>query len=263
MGIEDLRCPRDRAPLEFRPGLDSGAGRESPTLLCTACRWISPLSNGIPDLPPPDHWEPDAAETVRREQAFRDDDSVRYDGMLGLRLFSHFELPLLLSGLRGADARVAEVGCGTGRVTLRLAALGARVLAVDHSLASLNRLQAKLSAPGRDAVQLVRSDATQIPVADGWATHVVSAQLLEHVPTEALRRRVIAEMARVLRPGGRLALTAYRALPWLRQEGFHSGELYFHRFRREELARLLDPWFDVTELTGRLGYVWLVRGRRR
>ncbi len=97
-----------------------------------------------------------------------------------------------------AGARVVEVGAGTGIATRALRSRGAIVLPVDHGAAMLARLQA------RDAAfpPAVRADAHALPVRDGWADLVCYAQAW-HWPDF---QRATSEAARVLRPGGALAV---------------------------------------------------------
>jgi hypothetical protein len=91
--------------------------------------------------------------------------------------------------------------------------------------------------------------------------------MLEHLPTPEMRERAVAEMARALEAGGRLALSAYWHAPLLRRllaaEGRHSGTIFFHRFTRPEFERLLAPHFAVERLTGQLVYILLAHCSRR
>ena len=213
-------------------------------------------------------WSDVEAREVEAEASQRDQEAGQYDGLLGLRLLSLLEIPATLQPLWVSAAdQVVESGCGTGRMTRVLARTGARIIACDHSLESLRRLGASLDEAGRKAVQLVRADAAYLPVRDGWATRALSCQMLEHLPSEALRRSAVAELARVLRSEGRLALSAYWHAPALRwllsREGHHSGKIFFHRFTRAELAGLLEPHFRLDALTGRLVYILLVHARKR
>lgn len=246
-----LRCPDDGSPLLA----------EGSTAVCPACgRRCEPVDGIYPLLP-----SGETPRDVAAERAQRDREARQYDHLLALRLLSLVEIPLTLDPLRLTPAdRVVDVGCGTGRLSLPLLAAGVECVCVDHSLESLRVLRGKLPAGAR--VTLVQGDASRLPVCDGWATAVVSSQMLEHLPTPELRSTAVSEMARVLQPGGRLALTAYWHAPLLRpvlqREGRHSGEIFFHRFERKELRRLLAPHFRVDRLTGRLVYVLLVHGTR-
>ena len=100
------------------------------------------------------------------------------------------ETPLLLPRLEGRD--VVDLGCGQGHYARLARTLGARlVVAVDFAEPMLAR------AP-RPAVL---ADAARLPLRDACADVVVAALLLSFVPERA---RVLAEIARVLRPGGAL-----------------------------------------------------------
>ncbi len=97
-----------------------------------------------------------------------------------------------------AGARIVEVGAGTGIATRALRAQGAAVLPVDHSAAMLVRLQQR----GSQFPTAVRADAHALPVRTGWADLVCYAQAW-HWTDPA---RATSEAARVLRPGGALAV---------------------------------------------------------
>jgi SAM-dependent methyltransferase len=106
---------------------------------------------------------------------------------------------LLAESLAGAPGPVLEIGIGTGRVALPLVAAGVPLVGVDLSPAMLARLRAK-----DPAVPVVVGDATRLPVAD----RTVGATLLAHVlHLVADWRMVVAEVERVLRPGGVLLAT--------------------------------------------------------
>ena len=106
--------------------------------------------------------------------------------------------------------RVLDCGLGTGT----LAAAFARavpgvtiVTGIDVSLAMLRHAAANLAAAGVTA-DLQRADARCLPYRGGEFDTVLSAHMLEHVPAP---RVALAEMARVLRPGGLLIIVAVRA----------------------------------------------------
>jgi SAM-dependent methyltransferase len=92
---------------------------------------------------------------------------------------------------------VVDLGAGTGKLTRSLVALGHRVTAVEPIPEMLAQLRA--SAPGAIALE---GNAESIPLADGSADVVTAAQAF-HWFDHAVALR---EIARVLRPGGRLAL---------------------------------------------------------
>ena len=98
-------------------------------------------------------------------------------------------------------AVVVDAGCGAGEPVARvLTDLGHRVVGVDLSFGqlSLGRAVVPAMAPAQ-------GDLTQLPVADRSADAVVSFYAIIHVPRDE-HARVLAEVARVLRPGGRALL---------------------------------------------------------
>jgi SAM-dependent methyltransferase len=98
-----------------------------------------------------------------------------------------------------APGRALDAGCGTGRLARMLLDLGHRVIAVDGSREMLAR--ARENPPG---AAFVRGDLRRLPIRDGSIDVVVCGLSLTHLPT---LRVPIAEMARTLRPGGRLILS--------------------------------------------------------
>jgi len=251
--LDALCCPDD--------GADLRAGEGGP--VCVRCKRGFPVEDGILRMPPlAEAWDAGELADIESERRQRDLEARHYDRLLGLRLLSLFEIPATLRPLRlGPAACVLEVGCGTGRFTTRLAVRGSAVVAVDHSLASLQVLRRKLRPEHSDRVCLVQGSATCLPVRAGWATHALACQMLEHLPSSAMRAQAVAELSRVLAPAGRAAVSAYWHTPGLRgvlrREGRHSGAIFFHRFDRREFGALLETDFHLRSLTGFLIYILL------
>src|SRR5438309_1994173 len=92
---------------------------------------------------------------------------------------------------------VADIGCGTGRHTLRLAAAGATVTAVDFSDAMLRRARVK---PGAEAVRFVCHDLTQrLPLEGASFDRVFCFLVLDHIPDPD---SFFSELRRLCRPDG-------------------------------------------------------------
>jgi len=91
-----------------------------------------------------------------------------------------------------------DVGCGEGRLSRTLAAGGHRVLGLDHAATMV-----RAAAAHPDAAPVVRADATAVPVADGAADLVVFFMCLHDIDAHDV---ALAESARVLVPGGRVAI---------------------------------------------------------
>jgi ubiquinone/menaquinone biosynthesis C-methylase UbiE len=100
-----------------------------------------------------------------------------------------------------------DVGCGLAYLTLELAqdvAPGGRIIAFDNSEHMVGEAAARVAAAGLDdAVTVRHGDATALELDDASVDFVVAAQVYSYVPQVA---RAVAEAARVLKPGGRLAV---------------------------------------------------------
>ena len=110
-----------------------------------------------------------------------------------------------------AGLDVVDVGCGTGRHALRLAAAGARVTAVDFSEEMLKQARAKRGATN---VKFIRHDVhEQLPFDDASFDRLVCGLVLEHIADTG---RFLAELQRVCRPDGFLVLSAMHPAMMLR-----------------------------------------------
>ena len=103
-------------------------------------------------------------------------------------------------------ARILDVGCGTGELAPPLLRLfrEATYLGVDLEEPHLERARSRCHALG-DRVRFARDDAMHLTLEDAQFDLAVSRHVLQAVPDA---RKVVAEMLRVLKPGGRLHLIA-------------------------------------------------------
>lgn len=131
----------------------------------------------------------------------------------------------LLAGEALGGVHVLDVGCGAGKNAAWLSERGARVVALDASRQGLSL------ARGRGLRALLRADANRLPLASGAFDLVLSVDLLECSAVD--QRCAVNEMARVVRPGGRVLLWA-AAFSWLASE--HDRAV--HSTQRVTLAGL-------------------------
>ena len=169
-----------------------------------------------------------------------------------------------------AGRRILDAGCGGGLVARELAAAGAEVVGVDRSLGSLG--VARRAANGSGSFQPAQGRLERLPFAGGSFDAVVAADVLEHLPDLPA---AVAELARVLAPGGSFLFDTVNRTPWswftavfgleqvLRMvpRGTHDWRLFI---RPDELDRLLTAAglarVEVTGLAPRIGPGVVARG---
>jgi SAM-dependent methyltransferase len=158
-------------------------------------------------------------------------------------------------GLREADARllgevaglrVLEVGCGSAPCARWLATQGAHPVALDLSAAMLRHAAALGAATGL-AVPLVQAGAEHLPFAD--ASFDAACSAFGAVPFVAEPERVMREVARVLRPGGRWVFAVNHPMRWMFSDdpgpdGLTVQQSYFDR----------TPYVEI-DAAGRATYV--------
>ncbi len=122
-----------------------------------------------------------------------------------------------ISRLVPSGLTVADIGTGTGILAGELAALGLRVVAVDHSQRMLDAAQANLERGGIEGVELRRGEASHLPLADGEVDAALAHMMLQYLPSPA---EAIREMARATRSGGAVVAVDFvqHQHEWMRQE---------------------------------------------
>lgn len=107
---------------------------------------------------------------------------------------------------RGRTGAVLELGIGTGRLALPLAATGLAVTGVDASEEMLARLRAK---PGSARVSAVHGDMAALPVPGPFAVAFVAFNTFFNLTTEAAQVACLRSVAAVLEPGGHFVIEAF------------------------------------------------------
>ncbi|MDP3893724.1 class I SAM-dependent methyltransferase [Nocardioides sp.] len=132
-------------------------------------------------------------------------------------------------GLHPGD-RVLDMGCGGGRHAFEMYRRGADVIAFDQDADELSGVRDLFVAmeeagevPAGAEADVKEGDALSLPFADEEFDRIVAAEVLEHIPADI---QAIAELARVLRPGGTIAVSVPRWFPeiinWKLSEDYHN-----------------------------------------
>jgi ArsR family transcriptional regulator len=170
-----------------------------------------------------------------RTEAFFDQQADSWDSLRAQLLADSAALwsllPLVPRGLR-----VADIGTGTGGMLPQLSEIAESIVAVDHSTEMLRRAKARAKMLGIDNVSFVKADLASLPIESASIDAAFAVLVLHHAPSPA---DAAAEMARILRPGGKLVVVDLCAHghDWLRKEhgdvwmGFSADEVLGHMTR--------------------------------
>ena len=159
-------------------------------------------------------------------------------------------------GLKTGD-KILDLGCGFGRHAFEAARRGANVVALDAGRDEVEGVAATVAAMVEAGelstenlhVASVQGDALALPFPDGTFDRVICSEVLEHIPNDVGAMR---ELARVLRPGGTMAITVPRFGPelinWALSDAYHNvpgGHIRI--FRKSQLEkRLTSVGMQVT-----------------
>ena len=132
-------------------------------------------------------------------------------------------------GLKAGDL-VLDMGAGAGRHAFEVYRRGAHIVALDYSLADLkdcsglfNAMTEAGEAPKGTSWSTVNGDGTGLPFLDDTFDFIICSEVMEHIPDDAA---AAAELARVLKPGGMLAVTVPTFLPericWALSDEYHA-----------------------------------------
>jgi len=200
--LEILRCPRCGGELTLQAVCQRAAdGRvQEGCVACQRCDSAYPVRCGIVRFVPSERYvESFGLQWTRYRVEEAEEDRNTFVAKTGFQL----------DELRGLT--VLDAGCGAGRYSRVAAEAGARVVAVDMSRAvdQAARLCRDLAN-----VQFIQADLLELPLAVGWADAAFSIGVLHHTsrPAEAFR-----QVARTVRPGGKLAVWVYRRNSWLQE----------------------------------------------
>jgi SAM-dependent methyltransferase len=190
--VDELRCPECAARLR---------GDADPTrLACTGCQRTFPIVGGIPRFVEQEHLASFGRQWNQYEIAHDDEDRATFEAKTGIALSA-------LAGLRVLDA-----GCGGGRYSKVAAQAGARIVGVDHSTAVEKAALLCADLPGASFVQ---ADLKRLPLEPASFDAVFSIGVMHH---DVDTRAVFDSVARMVKPGGRLAVWLYRRNQWWQEQ---------------------------------------------
>jgi SAM-dependent methyltransferase len=178
--------------------------------------------------------------TAMYEDSIREEFTRQTDSFAGSAAMSAAAVLGTLVEMVPADpvARWLDLACGPGLVSLALAPRVGSVQGVDLTPAMVERAGAEARARGLENVGFGLGDATALEEADGSFDGAITRFSLHHIPVPS---RVLAEMARVVRPGGLVVI------------GDHlTDEIADAAAWHQEIERLRDPTHWASQTPARL-----------
>jgi SAM-dependent methyltransferase len=242
-----LSCPRDHGRLILSHASSLATDTKEGELRCVVCDSAYPIDSGTPRFLTAEQNE--LSPLQRSEMSFRDRGYVSGQGA-EIDAWHAPELDALKAAIGNCGGlAVLDAGCGVGKFN-SIIKHADFLLGVDFSWEGLVRFQ----KPNQVRTGLIQGDVTEMPIQDNAFDLALSLQVLSHLPTSDLRAKLLSELARVLKPDGRLIITVMhysfryrrRMIP---QESEENGSFY-HRFEVAELRDLLSKQFTIRTLHG-------------
>jgi SAM-dependent methyltransferase len=228
------------------PECRSALTRLGDQVTCSGCgRLYRAAADAYLDLRPPVEF---AEQTKYLDEALHAD--ARHERVSPPLLGSRIRNDMLRAFLApGADDRVVDLGCGSGRTLIWNADWGAATVGIDIS--------PFFAAEALTGIDLLLGDLRKLPFEDATFTKAFSLDVLEHLSPEALRG-MLAEAGRVLAPGGALFVYSHVrknariavGLRWINSLARQLERLGWIDMRQERLRKSdhLNPLRDVPEL---------------
>ena len=152
--------------------------------------------------------------------------------------------------------KLLDIGAGRGRHAFQAARLGAQVIAADLNHADLLATQDTFAAmvvddealPETWGFMAAQTNALALPFPDSSLDRIIASEIMEHIPDDA---GAMAELFRVVRPGGTVAITVPRWLPeklcwWLSEEYHAEIGGHIRIYSESELhAKMLAAGFET------------------
>ena len=184
------------------------AERLSADLTCSKCATVFDAPDGIPNLRLPGNLRTDEVRKFYERAPFPG--YPPRDSLHALHMRAErSEFAGLLDKAISGDARIVDVGCGTGQMCLYLARADRVVIGVDLSRPSLRLGAAAAGRFNLDRVLFVETDLQRPALVNGAFDVVYSSGVVHHTPNP---RAAFARLARLARPGGTIVLGVYNAL---------------------------------------------------
>jgi ubiquinone/menaquinone biosynthesis C-methylase UbiE len=157
-------------------------------------------------------------------------------------------------GINDANV-VLDFGCGPGFYAVPFARAAKKVVAVDIQEKMLKKAERYAEKNGvKDKIQFVQTDGEEIPELQGALCDFVFLSLVYHEIDDSSKERVLLELGRMLKPGGKLAIMEYTRKPLVGPLSVNPDEV------KKELARAGFPGAEVIKASKNVGLIIAAKG---
>lgn len=153
---------------------------------------------GLDDQSLPENFVTLSAVTYRAKSNYTEANARGYANRDARRNLPELELVTRAFQLIPKPARVLDVPCGGGRVTVLLGQLGYEMAAADYS-DPMRQITRETTAANGLEIEVFKEDIEQLSQPDNSFDAIICFRFFHHLPNEELRRKVVGELCRVAR----------------------------------------------------------------
>jgi ubiquinone/menaquinone biosynthesis C-methylase UbiE len=187
----------------------------------------------------------------------------------GVRHHTIFKTELIELAARWQKGQLLNIGCGHGADFLPFKD-SFKLFGVDFS-AGMLKMAAKYAVKHDFQAELIQADMRQLPFTDGLFEYAIAVASLHHLPGPIEHLKALAELKRVLKPGGEAFITVWNRtqprfwgkqkelfVPWQDQDG--AAMRYYYLFTYGEMKKLVKgAGFRLLRLCPEQSYHWPIK----